>query len=67
MMRSFITLLFAEYYWGHQLKEDEIDAVCGMWEMRNIFRILFGKSEGKRHRRRRTRRWENNIKLVPDD
>jgi hypothetical protein len=37
--------------------------VARMGEMKNAYAILVGKSEGKRPRRRPTRRWEDNIKL----
>jgi hypothetical protein len=33
-----------------------------MWHMRNAYRILEGKPEGKRHPRRRRRMWDDNIK-----
>jgi len=34
-----------------------------MGEMRNSYKILVGKSEGKRQLRRARRRWEDNIRL----
>jgi hypothetical protein len=37
--------------------------VARMWETRNAYRILIGKSEGKRPLERRRRRWVNNIKM----
>jgi hypothetical protein len=33
-----------------------------MWEMRNAYKILIGKPEGKRQLGRPRRRWEINIK-----
>jgi hypothetical protein len=33
-----------------------------MWEMRNSYKILVERSEGKRALERRTLRWEHNIK-----
>jgi hypothetical protein len=37
--------------------------VARMWEGRGIYRVLVGKPEGKRPRRRPRRRWENNNKI----
>jgi len=37
--------------------------VARMGERKGIFRILFGKSEGKRPLGRPRRRWEDNIKM----
>jgi hypothetical protein len=34
-----------------------------MWEMRNSFSILVGKSEGKRPLGRTRNRWENKIRI----
>jgi hypothetical protein len=34
-----------------------------MGEMRNAYKILVGKSEGKRPFERRRRRWEDNIRM----
>jgi hypothetical protein len=37
--------------------------VAQMWEKRNAYRILVGKSEGKRSLGRSRRRWVDNIKM----
>ena len=37
--------------------------VARMGERRGVYRVLVGKSEGKRPLGRRRRRWENNIKI----
>jgi hypothetical protein len=34
-----------------------------IWDRRDAYRILVGKSEGKRPRRRTRRRWEDNTKM----
>jgi hypothetical protein len=26
---------------GDQIKEDQVDAVCGIWEMRNMYREIY--------------------------
>jgi hypothetical protein len=38
--------------------------VALMWEKRNPYRLLVGKSEGKRPLRRPRRRWVDNIRIV---
>jgi hypothetical protein len=37
--------------------------VSRIWEGRGVYRVLVGKSEGKRPLRRPRRRWEANIKM----
>jgi hypothetical protein len=34
-----------------------------MWEMRNVFKILIGKPEGKRPPGKPRCKWEDNIKM----
>jgi hypothetical protein len=46
------------------MKEDEVAwACCAHAEMRNAYRILVGKPDGRRPLGRPRRRWENNIKI----
>jgi hypothetical protein len=35
-----------------------------MWEERGVYRVLVGKSEGKRPLGRPRRRWEDNIRMA---
>jgi len=37
--------------------------VARMWERRDVYRVLVGKTEGKRPLGRPRRRWEGNIKM----
>jgi len=41
--------------------------VARMGERRDVYRILVGKSEGTRRRGRPRRRWEDNIKMAPQE
>jgi hypothetical protein len=34
-----------------------------MWEMRNVYKIVVGKLEGRRSHGRHRRRWEDDIKM----
>jgi len=36
---------------------------CSMHEIRNLYKILLGKPEGKRPLRRHMSRWEDNIRM----
>ena len=57
-------MLLAKYSYGEQIKEDEMGGKCGtQGGIREMYIILFGKSEGKRPLGRPTRRWDANIKL----
>jgi hypothetical protein len=56
--------LFAKYNQNDQVKKDEMGRVCTMnGDKRNGYRILEGKSEGRRPLRRPRRRWEDNIRI----
>jgi len=52
-------VLFTKYYYGGQVKEDEI--VGGREEMRDICKLLVGKLDGKRPFGRLKHRWDVNI------
>jgi hypothetical protein len=44
--------------------EDEVGRTCGTHgERRGVYRVLVGRSEGKRLLGRPRRRWEDNIKM----
>jgi hypothetical protein len=46
------------------MEEDEIGGTCSSHgEVRNAYKILTGKPEGKRRLGRPRRRWEDNIKM----
>jgi hypothetical protein len=47
-----------------QIKEDEIGRACSLRrELRNSYKLLFGKPEGKRPLGRPRRRWVDHIKV----
>jgi hypothetical protein len=49
---------------GDQVKEDEMGrAYSALGEMRNVYKILVRKLEGKRPLRRPRHRWEDNIRM----
>jgi hypothetical protein len=51
-----------------QIKEDEIGGSCSMHEhMRNAYKIMVGKPEGKRPLGRPKRSWKDNIKMAPGE
>jgi hypothetical protein len=53
---------FTKYYLGDEVKEDGWSGhVTRMGEMRNAYKIVVGKPEGKRPLGRPRRRWEDNI------
>jgi hypothetical protein len=49
-----------------EIGEDNINGICKKHdEMRNAYKDLVGKSEGKRPLRRRRSRWEDHIEKFP--
>jgi hypothetical protein len=65
LMRSFITCTsLAKHNYNHEVKEDNIGMACSTnGAKRNVYRMLVGKSEGKRPLRRPRCRWVDNIKM----
>jgi hypothetical protein len=54
----------AKYNYNDQVKEDKVSRACSTHvEKRNAFRILVGKTEGKKTLGRPRCRWEDNIKI----
>jgi hypothetical protein len=46
------------------VKQDVMGRACSTYvEKRNAYRLLMGKPGGKRPLERRTRKWENNIRM----
>jgi hypothetical protein len=55
---------FIKYYWGDQVKEDEMRRhVTRVGEIRNAYKIFVGKPEGKRPLGKPRRRWKNNNRM----
>jgi len=50
---------------GVQIEKNEIGGACSTYggERRDAYRMLVGKSEGKKPRGRQRRRWEDNIEI----
>jgi len=49
---------------GDQIDNNEMGGACGTHgERRGVYRVLVGKSEGKRPLGRPRRKWEDNIKI----
>jgi hypothetical protein len=50
--------------WGDEVEKNDIDRACSMYgEGTAVYRILVGKSGGKRPLGRPRRRWEDNIMM----
>jgi hypothetical protein len=58
-------LYFTKYYYGDQIKEDEMGVTCSthMEKTRNSYKMFVGKAEGKRPLVRRKCRWDDKIKV----
>jgi hypothetical protein len=49
---------------GDKIEKNEMGWACNTYgERRGVYRVLVGKTEGKRQRGRPRRRWEDNIKM----
>jgi hypothetical protein len=60
-------VLFSKYNYNDQVKEDEMGRACSKnGEKRNLYRLLVGKSEGKRPLGRSKGRWVENTSIKTD-
>jgi hypothetical protein len=58
-----LLVLFTKCYLDDQIM-DEMGTTCSLlWEIRNAYKIVVGKCEGKRPLIRPRHRWEDNIKM----
>jgi hypothetical protein len=56
--------LYCSPNWDDQIKEDEMGGTCSAYgEMRNVYRILIGKPEGRRPLGVPRHRWAESIKM----
>ena len=64
MMSNFIMVLLSKHYLDDQIKSNEMGRVCGTYGgRRRAYRMLVGKTEGKRALGRPSRRWEDNRQM----
>jgi hypothetical protein len=57
-------VLLTQYCPGDKIEKNEMGGACSVYgERRGVYRVLVGKSEGKRTLGRPRRRWEDNIKM----
>jgi hypothetical protein len=58
-----IGTMVTKYYFGHQIKKNEICGSCDTYERGDAYRILVGRRETKGPLGRCRQRWEDNIKI----
>ena len=64
MMSNFIMVLLSKHYLDDQIKSNKMGRVCGTYGgRRRAYRMLVGKTEGKRALGRPSRRWEDNRQM----
>jgi hypothetical protein len=57
-------VFFTKYYQDDHIKETEMDEACSIHgELRNVYKVLVGKPEGRRSLGRPRCRQEDNIKM----
>jgi hypothetical protein len=65
---SFMICTLTNYYWGDQIKNNEKCRQCStMRERADAYRVLVGKTEGRRPLGRPSHRLEDNIKMDPQE
>jgi hypothetical protein len=56
--------LLCQYCTGDQIKKNEVGGACSTYgNGRGVYRVLMGKTVGKRPLGRPKHRWDNNIKM----
>jgi hypothetical protein len=59
-----LSVLLARYHSDDQIERNVIGRACSTYEeARNIYRVLVGKTEGRRPLGKPRHRWEDNIKM----
>jgi 3-oxoacyl-ACP reductase-like protein len=57
-------VLLTQYCSGDKIKKNEMGEACSTYEERSdVYRVLVGKSEGKKPLGTPRRRWENDIQI----
>ena len=57
-------MFLIQYFTCDKIEENEMGGACSACgEERDVYRVLMGKSEGKRPLGKLRRRWEDNIKM----
>jgi len=60
-MSKFMMVLLSKHYLDDKIKSNEMGRMCGTYEgRRRAYRMLVGKTEGKRALGRHRRIWEDN-------
>jgi len=57
------SVLLTQVCSGDKIEKNEMGGACSANGRRGLYRVLVGKSEGKRPLGRHWRRWEDNIKM----
>jgi hypothetical protein len=63
-VKYYISVLLTQYRAGDKIEKNEMGGACSTYgDGRGVYRVLVGKTEGKRTLGRPRRRWEDNIRM----
>jgi hypothetical protein len=64
ILRSLITCILTNYYKGDEVKGSKIGGTCSIYgEVRNAYKVMVGRLEGRKPLGRPKGRWKCNIKI----